>query len=597
MFIKKFISILSILCIYCTVDIADATGAINYPGRSRSSAELIELISSPRNKAGTFDPLFDCAWREYALQYSTQIQPWLSSQQLAAINDALSIESLNCSNKEQQRILTHHKPALISAPLPTDLSIYVDYINGNDANSGSLSDPLKTIFAAVQVARVQHGSSGSTVPVSIILRSGTHVLNSTIELTPQDSFTSFQAYPGESPIVTGAQPLPKLVWTPFNVTNSTKPSWGPVVNDTNAVFGECPSADVPDKGVMSSWEACQSSCQADKTCTAWTYHTPLCTGCSGFIGHCCWRLDGNFPTTSQVGVVSQQLIGSSNKNIWVADLPSLPLGSQPSMTALRINGHRATLARFPNANPEYDIFPKGYIMNADWLPPVPGPVWNETLTVDLRPLGLADMGSGVYINYTVGIGGNAARYANSRSFWASRDFGPQAYQPTATCDRWDEMHLRSPSGLDTSTSLANAPYANISQLVVRTWREYHWFSWMFTVGEQKGSQFIFNGGGHQGGEGCDVAAEYYVQGVFEELDAVNEFFYDSAAGKLYFFPNITDQNPDGSPNVGIAEVPTLAVLFNLYGSEEFPVTNVTFNGLTITGGRPTFLDPHDQPSG
>ena len=592
-----------LLTLLISVRFVKATGAIHDPGRSRTTAELIELTKSPRNKAGEFDPAFDCAWRVYALKYTTEIQPWLTPKQLSAINDALSIVSLNCSNNEHEKILNDYKPKIVTSTFlsstlqSTALSIYVDYINGNDANNGNIASPLKTISSAVQLARVQRGSSGSTNPVSIVLRGGTHVLNVTIELTPQDSFTTFVAYPGEVPVVTGAQPLPKLVWSPFNVTNSTKPTWGPVLNNTNAVYGQCPNADVPDKGVMKSWQDCQASCQADKTCTAWTYHTLLCTGCSGFIGHCCWHLDDQFPTVTEVGVVSQQLVGASNKNIWVADLASLPSGSQPSMTALHINGHRATLARFPNANPEFDIFPKGYIMDANWLPPLPGPVWNETLTIDLRPLGLADMGAGVYINYTVGIGGNAARYANSRSFWASRDFGPQSYQPTATCDRWEEMHLRSPSGLDTSTSLVNSPYANISQLIVRTWRESHWYSWMFPVGEQIGSKFIFNGGGFQGGEGCDNAAEYFVQGVLEELDAVNEYFYDSSSGKLYFFPNITDQNSDGSPNVALAEVPTLAVLFNLYGSEEYPVANVTFNGLTFTGGRPTFLEPHDQPSG
>ena len=104
---------------------------------------------------------------------------------------------------------------------------------------------------------------------------------------------------------------------------------------------------------------------------------------------------------------------------------------------------------------------------------------------------------------------------------------------------------------------------------------------MFGVGAQEGSQLVFNRGGHQGGEGCDDAAEYWVQGVLEELDAVNEFFYDPAAGKLYFMPNVTDQNADGSPRVALAEVPALANFFSLFGSEEAPVANVTFSGISV----------------
>lgn len=51
------------------------------------------------------------------------------------------------------------------------------------------------------------------------------------------------------------------------------------------------------------------------------------------------------------------------------------------------------------------------------------------------------------------------------------------------------MHLRSPSGIDVGTSLPNMPaggYASLDQLVVRTWREGHWYSWMFGAGSQSG---------------------------------------------------------------------------------------------------------------
>ena len=64
-------------------------------------------------------------------------------------------------------------------------------------------------------------------------------------------------------------------------------------------------------------------------------------------------------------------------------------------------------------------------------------------------------------------------------------------------------------------------------------------------------------------------------------------------------PNATagDANPDGSPKIALAEVPSLAIFFSAFGTEEFPVRNLSFVGLTFTGGRPTFMDPHGQPSG
>ena len=40
------------------------------------------------------------------------------------------------------------------------------------------------------------------------------------------------------------------------------------------------------------------------------------------------------------------------------------------MLCFQVNGLRATLARYPNSNPEVDLFPTGYILNGgSWLPP------------------------------------------------------------------------------------------------------------------------------------------------------------------------------------------------------------------------------------
>ena len=181
---------------------------------------------------------------------------------------------------------------------------------------------------------------------------------------------------------------------------------------------------------------------------------------------------------------------------------------------------------------------------------------------------------------------------------ASRSFKPDY--------RWDEMHLVSMRGLnythgdDGSSLLPHAPYADLAQVVVHTWRGGGWFSWMFGVGEQSsgapGDRFMFfDRGGHQGGEGTNEGDVWFVEGAVEELDDVNEFFHDAAAGVLYLIPNATDAvGPGGAPPSELV-VPQLAVLFDLHGSEEFPVANVSFDGVTFVDGRPTFMDPHGVP--
>jgi hypothetical protein len=44
-----------------------------------------------------------------------------------------------------------------------------------------------------------------------------------------------------------------------------------------------------------------------------------------------------------------------------------------------------------------------------------------------------------------------------------------------------------------------------------------------------GIGYRFDAGGHQGGEGNDAAGEWFVEGIKEELDAPNEFWYDAEA--------------------------------------------------------------------
>ena len=105
------------------------------------------------------------------------------------------------------------------------------------------------------------------------------------------------------------------------------------------------------------------------------------------------------------------------------------------------------------------------------------------------------------------------------------------------------------------------------------------------------SALHFGRGGNQGGEGNDQAAEWFIENVMEELDAPNEFFYDNSTGRLLLV-----YNGSGTPPSNVV-VPTLANIFELRGSPDFPVRNVTFQDLVVTMQRPTFLEPRGVPSG
>ena len=64
--------------------------------------------------------------------------------------------------------------------------------------------PIKTLAAARDAARARHTANK---PVTIQLRAGTYFLPETLVLTPEDSNTIWEAYPGERPVVSGGRAI------------------------------------------------------------------------------------------------------------------------------------------------------------------------------------------------------------------------------------------------------------------------------------------------------------------------------------------------------------------------------------------------------
>ncbi|MBM3240550.1 right-handed parallel beta-helix repeat-containing protein [Candidatus Poribacteria bacterium] len=80
----------------------------------------------------------------------------------------------------------------------------------------------------------------------------------------------------------------------------------------------------------------------------------------------------------------------------------------------------------------------------------------------------------------------------------------------------------------------------------------------------------------------------YVENVFEELDAPNEWYLDAKQGILYYMP------PEG---MDLAEAKVEAVmlkqLFEFRGSMDAPVRHITLRGFTIAHTAHTFLDKYE----
>jgi len=86
-------------------------------------------------------------------------------------------------------------------------------------------------------------------------------------------------------------------------------------------------------------------------------------------------------------------------------------------------------------------------------------------------------------------------------------------------------------------------------------------------------------------------SRFYIENVFEELDAPSEWYFDSDAGILYYLPP-----PDVNLNRARVEVPILDSVAEFRGSQQDPVRDIKFSGFRIAHTASTFLKLYEAPS-
>ncbi|ETO31743.1 hypothetical protein RFI_05377 [Reticulomyxa filosa] len=279
---------------------------------------------------------------------------------------------------------------------------------------------------------------------------------------------------------------------------------------------------------------------------------------------------------------------SNNLNIYQCSISGI------SIMGLRVNGTRAIRARYPNANPETQGF--GSTLQAkSWLSPSPPylpsyqfnpyyPIRNDTFCCCNKIGGTELLTFFFFFEKKKGMGGPCANFTPPAGYWCSSN--PQGGGATT---------YRIPYGMTYNTSiLPHSPYHNVNGGVVQAWRPGHWASWMFTIDstKSKSGEFIFSRGGFQDARGNNAGDEFYVENLFEELDAPSEWFFNSSANTLYYYNNRT-----GAPTFDEFEATNLKVLFSLVGNMSYPVANMTIRGLTLRDTQYTYMDNHGMPSG
>ena len=137
---------------------------------------------------------------------------------------------------------------------------------------------------------------------------------------------------------------------------------------------------------------------------------------------------------------------------------------------------------------------------------------------------------------------------------------------------------------------------------------YQYAFWQFQLQDvdKSKNELLFGRGGFQEQRGCEQkcgakaaesrndALEFYVENVFEELDAANEWYLDTKTRKLYYISNSTAT--DGAafdPESAQFVAPRLTQLIEIRGSQDVPVRNVSLEDVGITQAAVTYFEDYE----
>ena len=457
--------------------------------------------------------------------------------------------------------------------MPGDDSIvvYVDPKIGNDENPGTSSEPVKTINTAVQLMRLKRAMGDGNEKGIIYLNPGYYRPTKSINLTADDNNLAIVGSGADSTFISGAKEY-TFDWKKYTFKMASLVKDVSIVNDT---IGD------PRKNTslarfiakMVNASECRNACNEDPSCFAYTWFSD---SNGDYSNLCYFRTDGMWVPSKVTGAISGRKL-----NIVVANLSDQ---SPIPFTTLFLNGRRAIRARYPDGNLEtmgLHTFPTGYAESAvSWLPPVKKPKAEEILIQSPQ------IPRSHFPSFYTGIGGPVDVFDPPKSYWGVSN-------PVGGGGR---STFEVPSGLVYSSDeeFASRSWMNPKTGVVHAFHGFHWGNWQFKIDDrdEKANSITWSYGGFQEARGHNVGQEWFVDNIFEELDAPGEWFYNEMEQMLYLFPNSTE---DDLPKSGSGTV--LQRLLNIRGTLSTPVYNITVTNITFTQTEPTYLERYEVPSG
>lgn len=144
-------------------------------------------------------------------------------------------------------------------------------------------------------------------------------------------------------------------------------------------------------------------------------------------------------------------------------------------------------------------------------------------------------------------------------------------------------------------------WAKPKEAIIHIYQDEHWgnLQWTLSDVDYKKHEIWFGMGGHQIGAkwnsgpiSVNAKSQYYIENVFEELDAPGEWYLDKDKGTLYYLPA-----KDVDLNTALVEAPVLQRLVQFKGSQYDPVRHIHLSGFRVAHTESTFMEPYWIPSG
>jgi hypothetical protein len=138
------------------------------------------------------------------------------------------------------------------------------------------------------------------------------------------------------------------------------------------------------------------------------------------------------------------------------------------------------------------------------------------------------------------------------------------------------------------------------EAIIHIYQSMYWGNLQWQIKEINWDRHIlwFGHGGQQMGAkwfgdpcGVDQHSFFFIENVFEELDAPGEWYLDRETATLYYLP---PNNVD--LDTAVIEVPVLQRLVEFVGSQDNPVKHITLQSFRFTHTTSTFLETYEVPS-